>query len=252
MTSVMALEGVHVRFGGTHALQGVSLALRDGVTGLLGRNGAGKTTVLRVASGVVRPSSGVIRFRGEAVTTRADWRAVRARLGVLPQHFGYFPRFTVQETVEYCAWLRRIDSKAVPRLAQEAVARVGLQDKFRHRMGTLSGGMAQRVGIACAMVGDPAVVLLDEPSGGLDIEQRVLFREIVTQLPRDQVTLISSHLAEDIAAVCDYVLVLDRGRIRFDGTVASLCGRDGGDRVNGPDLERAYLATITSPVSTSS
>lgn len=257
---VVALLGVTVRYGRATALDDVSVSFSPGVTGLLGHNGAGKSTLMGVLTGMVRPSVGQVRLSGVPVDSRGSRTELRRSLGVLPQRFEAFPAFRVREFLEYAAWLRRLPTGETPSAIERALSLVGLTGLADRRLKDLSGGMLQRVGIACAVVHRPRVLVLDEPSNGLDIEQRAAFRDIVRSLDPGTTTIISSHLAEDIAAVCQRVVVLQQGRVVAEDTLAGLiarprpglgpAGRDGDvvDAgpvvVDGPGLEQAYLRVL--------
>lgn len=245
MPGVLEIDCVSVRFGQVEALSEVSTAFGPGVTGLLGHNGAGKSTLMGVLTGLVKPTAGRVRLDGVEVAAGAAHRDVlRRELGLLPQRFGFFPGFTVREFLEYAAWLRKLPRAEVAPAVDRALELVRLGDRQHAKMRQLSGGMAQRVGIATAVVHRPRVLVMDEPSNGLDIEQRGLFRAIVRDLDPGTVTIMSSHLAEDIAAVCDRVVVLQQGRVVADATVHELVSASPGTAVSGPELERAYLHAL--------
>lgn len=241
---VVSVHDVRVSYGRRTAIEDVSVGFEPGVTGLLGHNGAGKSTLLGVLTGLVRPTSGEVRLDGRAVRSKGGDDGLRRALGVLPQRFGFFPSFTAREFVEYAAWLRKVPRHETADAVARALELVRLQDDADRRMRELSGGMVQRVGIACAVVHRPRVLVLDEPSNGLDIAQRDIFRHIVRSLDPDTVTIISSHLAEDIAAVCGRVVVLQQGRVVADASTRELVGVDAGSAVTGPDLEQAYLRVL--------
>ncbi|GAB3805743.1 ABC transporter ATP-binding protein [Micromonospora zhanjiangensis] len=237
-------EGLVVRAGRRLAVNGLNLTLGDGVHGLLGPNGAGKTTLMRALATVLKPAGGQLSLLGDDVTGRADLRRVRRALGYLPQHFGFYPRFTVREFVEYMAWLKEMPKAVIPGAVQRAVERVGLADRADSRMKTLSGGMLRRAGIAQAIVNDPQVLLLDEPTVGLDPEQRLDFRELLREIGLDSCVLVSTHLVEDVAAACTDVVLIDQGRLVWQGSAAELAerGRDGG--VGDSATERGYAALL--------
>ncbi|MFI2757457.1 ATP-binding cassette domain-containing protein [Streptomyces echinatus] len=220
---VAAVSGVTVRYGATVALDDVSLAFPAGVTGLLGPNGAGKSTLLSLLSTARTPRSGTVALLGEQASGRARTERLRRRIGVLPQSFGFYPRFTVLEFTEYAAWLRKVPAAQRRERAVEALRLVQMNQHADRRMGALSGGMLRRVGIAQTMVNEPSLVLLDEPTVGLDPAQRVGFRSLIRQLGERCAVVMSTHLAEDVAHVCDRVAVLLAGTVRFTGTVAELC-----------------------------
>jgi len=237
-------EGLRVRAGRHMAVDGLDLALGTGVHGLLGPNGAGKTTLMRALATVLKPAGGRLELLGERVDGHADLRRVRRGLGYLPQQFGFYPRFTVREFVEYMAWLKEMPKKAVPGATQRAIERVGLAAKADARMKTLSGGMLRRAGIAQAIVNDPAVLLLDEPTVGLDPEQRLDFRELLRDVGTDSCVLVSTHLVEDVVAACTDVVLVNEGRLVFQGTPADLTSQGGhGDAGDNP-AERGYSALL--------
>ncbi|SDS70622.1 ABC transporter ATP-binding protein [Actinoplanes derwentensis] len=237
--------GLQVRAGRRHlAVDGLDLALGTGVHGLLGPNGAGKTTLMRALATAVAPAGGTLTLLGEQISARADMRRVRRGLGYLPQQFGFYPRFTVREFVEYMAWLKEMPKQVVPSAVQRAVDRVGLTAKADARMKTLSGGMLRRAGIAQAIVNDPAVLLLDEPTVGLDPEQRLDFRELLRDLGADSCVLVSTHLVEDVVAACTDVVMMNEGRVVFQGTPPDLIAQGGpGDPGDSP-AERGYSAML--------
>lgn len=242
------LQGVAVRFGDVHALQNVTLELGPGVTGLLGANGAGKSTLLGVLSGLLIPSEGLVSVDGVPLENRSTWRAWKMRIGVLPQHFRPAPRLKVRELVEYAAWLRLVPKTRAHALVSQALGVVGMSERAADQVRTLSGGMIQRLGIACAIVHQPDVLLLDEPANGLDIEQRSFFREVIRHLPAESCTLISSHLAEDIAALSSDVITLAHGQVQYVGSLSQFCGVADGVRPNAAEVEASYLSRMRSTV----
>ncbi len=237
-------EGLRVRAGRKMAVDGLDLRLGRGVHGLLGPNGAGKTTLIRSLATVLRPASGTLEVLGSPVSGQVDLRGLRRALGYLPQDFGYYKRFTVREFVEYVAWLKEMPKRDVPGAVQRAVERVGLADRADDRMKTLSGGMVRRAGIAQAIVNDPEVLLLDEPTAGLDPGQRVRFRELVQELGSDSCVVVSTHLVEDVAAACTDVVLINAGRLVFQGTPDDLAAAGGSDDVGDSPLERGYSALL--------
>ncbi|WP_372338998.1 ABC transporter ATP-binding protein [Actinoplanes sp. RD1] len=237
-------EGLRVRAGRHLAVDGLDLALGTGVHGLLGPNGAGKTTLMRALATVLRPAGGRLTLLGREVGGRGDLREVRRGLGYLPQQFGFYPRFTVREFVEYMAWLKEMPKAAVPGAVQRAIDRVGLTAKADARMKTLSGGMLRRAGIAQAVVNDPAVLLLDEPTVGLDPEQRLDFRELLRDLGTDSCVLVSTHLVEDVVAACSEVVLLNEGKLVHQGTPASLVEAGGDGHAGDSPAERGYSAIL--------
>ncbi|WP_434443817.1 ABC transporter ATP-binding protein [Lentzea sp. E54] len=231
------------RRNGRNAVNGLSLRLGRGVHGLLGPNGAGKTTLIRTLATVQPPSGGTLSLLGTPSSGRL--RPVRRRLGYLPQHFGFYKRFTVREFVEYLAWLKEMPAKEIPGAVRRALERVGLTDRADDRMKSLSGGMVRRVGIAQAIVNDPDVLLLDEPTVGLDPAQRLRFRELVAELGQHACVLISTHLVEDVAAACTDVVLVSEGSLVFQGTPADLVTAGTENHVGDSPIERGYSALIS-------
>ncbi len=239
------LQRLHQRLGRQEILHGLDLEIGTGVFGLLGPNGAGKTTLLRVLATVLRPTSGTIRLLGRDPADGAALRQIRRRLGYLPQQLGYYPNYTVFEFVEYFALLKEVPPREVRPAVARALAGVGLEDRARAKLKTLSGGMLRRVGIAQAIVNEPALLLLDEPTVGLDLEQRVAFRSLLREMGERSTVFVSTHLVEDIAAACTEVGLMESGRIVFRGSPVDLtalgaAGTSAGDSA----LERGYGAAI--------
>jgi ABC-2 type transport system ATP-binding protein len=233
------------RFGRTQAVAGVSLTGGPGVFGLLGPNGAGKTSLLRMMATVLPPTSGRMRLLGRDPGAYAPRREIRRRLGYLPQNLGYYPGFTVAEFVEYFALLKDMPASQVPRAVATAVERVGLGNRARAKLRTLSGGMLRRAGIAQAIVNEPELLLLDEPTAGLDPEQRMEFRALLRQFGERATVIVSTHLVEDVGAACTEVALMDKGKIVFHGTPADLVARgEGSDAAGDAPLERGYSAVL--------
>ena len=232
-------EGLKVRAGRTMAVDGLDLSLGKGVHGLLGPNGAGKTTLIRSLATVLKPVAGKLTLLGTG-----DQRSLRRRIGYLPQDFGYYKRFTVREFVEYLAWLKEMSKKDIPGAVQWAIERVGLADRADAKLKTLSGGMVRRAGIAQAIVNSPDILLLDEPTAGLDPGQRVRFRELIGELGHDSCVLVSTHLVEDVAAACDDVVLFAAGKLVFQGTPDDLAAAGGAEHVGDSPIERGYSALL--------
>lgn len=216
-------DGLTMRYGSKLALDDVTFALHGGVTGLLGPNGAGKTTLLRILATVAAPDQGSLTVLGHDPATAAGRRAARRELGYLPQNPGFHNHFTAFAFVDYVAVLKELTGK---RRRHDEVARVleevGLREHQSLKIRKMSGGMRQRVGLAAALVGGPALVILDEPTVGLDPQQQLRFRELIAELGATRTVLLSTHQTEDVMTVCRRVIVLDRARIRFAGTPAEL------------------------------
>ena len=221
------------KFGRVRAVAGVNLEAGPGVFGLLGPNGAGKTSLLRMMATALPPTSGTMRLLGRDPGAYGPRREIRRRLGYLPQTLGYYPGFTVAEFVEYFALLKDMPPRQVPRAVAAAIEQVGL------------GGMLRRAGIAQAIVNEPELLLLDEPTAGLDPEQRVAFRALLRDFGQRATVIVSTHLVEDVGAACAEVALMDGGRIVFHGTPAELIARGEGSSAAGDaPLERGYSAAL--------
>jgi ABC-2 type transport system ATP-binding protein len=193
---------------------------------------------------VIQPSSGRVRLLGRDPGGYGPRREIRRRLGYLPQNLGYYPGFTVLEFVEYFALLKEMPSAKVPGAVAAAVERVDLGGKARAKLRTLSGGMLRRVGIAQAIVNDPELLLLDEPTAGLDPEQRVQFRELLRDIGERATVVVSTHLVEDVGAACTEVALMDQGKVVFHGTPDELTSRGIGHDTGDAPLERGYSAVL--------
>jgi ABC-2 type transport system ATP-binding protein len=222
-TAAISADGLSRQYGTNRALDGVDLTLERGITGLLGPNGAGKTTLLSILATVNEPDAGRVSVFGLDPRQPAERVEIRRRLGYLPQELGYHRHFKVAAFLDYMAILKEITDR---RLRADEVARVlaavGMEQRAGTRIRALSGGMRQRLGIAQALLGEPDLLILDEPTAGLDPEQRLRFRELLSDLPKDPAIVLSTHQADDITAICPRVVVLLQGRIHFNGTPAAL------------------------------
>ena len=232
------------RFGRNQAVAGVSLQAGPGVFGLLGPNGAGKTTLLRMMATVIPPTTGRLRLLDRDPGAYGPRREVRRRLGYLPQNLGYYPGFTVAEFVEYFALLKEMPAGRVPGAVATAIERVDLGGTAKAKLRTLSGGMLRRVGIAQAIVNEPELLLLDEPTAGLDPEQRVHFRALLRELGQRATVVVSTHLVKDVGAACTQVALMDQGRIVFIGTPGELTARGTEHGTGDAPLERGYTAVL--------
>ncbi|MDQ3569202.1 MAG: ATP-binding cassette domain-containing protein [Actinomycetota bacterium] len=223
MEHTVVAEGVVKRYRSATVLDHVDVTAGPGITGLLGPNGAGKTTLLRTIATVLRPDEGRIRAFGLDPGDETQRREIRRRLGYQPQEPGFFQNFTVLAFLDYVAILKELTGREDRRReVRRVVDLVDLGAVANRKIRKLSGGMRQRVALAQALLGQPQLLILDEPTAGLDPEQRLRFREVVSQVAADYTVLLSTHQTDDVAAVCDRVVVLHEGRVRFEGTPTEL------------------------------
>lgn len=194
------------------AVNEVNLRLTKGINGLLGANGAGKTTLMRMLCGTLIPTFGSISLDGLDVSSE-DYRAV---LGYLPQDFGYYPDFTGTDFLLYLAALKGLSKSHAKRKAAELLRLVGLESVGRKKIKTYSGGMKQRLGIAQALLNDPWLLVVDEPTAGLDPQERVRFRNLITELGKDTIVLLSTHIVSDVESIADHMLMMSDGNVVFD------------------------------------
>ena len=226
----LVLEGVSQRYpGGRTALDDVSLTLGPGVVGLLGPNGAGKTTLMRIVTGILRPTAGRVEVGSHDLASSAGRAAVKRTLGYLPQELALYPDLTGWEMLDYIGLLKGIDDKRA-RHAQIAalLARVGLERHAQRRIGTYSGGLRRRVGIAQVLLGDPRLIVVDEPTAGLDPEERMRFRALLGSLGSDRIVILSTHILDDVAQSCATVAVLHEGRLLYHGATTGLAAHAAG------------------------
>jgi ABC-2 type transport system ATP-binding protein len=221
--TTVEISGVEKRFGRTRALAGVSFDAEPGITGLLGPNGAGKTTLLRMLATVLSPDAGVLRVFGRDPGNSQDRLAIRRRLGYMPQEPGFHRNFTAFEFVDYVAILKEmVDRRPRHDEVRRVLDLVDLGSVSRKKIKALSGGMRRRVALAQALLGEPDLLVLDEPTAGLDPEQRLRFREVVSDMAERRTVILSTHQTEDVAALCRRVVVIDHGVSLFDGAPREL------------------------------
>ncbi|HUP86420.1 MAG TPA: ATP-binding cassette domain-containing protein [Acidimicrobiales bacterium] len=219
----ITITGLTKRFGPTTALDSLDLTFAPGVNGLLGPNGAGKTTMLRILATVLAPDQGRVDVLGSDPRDGAGRLSVRRRLGYLPQEPGFHRQFSAFDFVDYVAILKEwADRRTRHEEVRRVLTLVGLDPVMHKRISQLSGGMRRRVGIAQALIGRPDLLVLDEPTAGLDPEQRLRFRELLGTESAGATVLLSTHQTDDVAALCHNVVVLLEGRVRFSGTPAGL------------------------------
>ena len=208
---------------GTVALEQISTALGAGtVHGLLGPNGAGKSTFLRLCATLEQPSVGSLTVMDWNIADRDECRNIRRHLGYLPQAFQLYDELNCEEFLAYAGTMKELAARAMRREVQRVLEAVNLSQEARKRIGTLSGGMKQRVGLAQALLGQPRVLILDEPTSGLDPQERSSLRRLLAAMAEECLILLSTHIVEDVAQICSHVVVLQQGRLAFQGTPATL------------------------------
>lgn len=207
--------------GGVTALDAIDLTIPPGVFGLLGPNGSGKTTLMRILATLLEPSAGEAYIDGHDV--RLHKAAIRRMLGYMPQEFGFYPSLTVYETLDYFGLLCRINDPSERRSrVEQSLGRANLNEVAGRRVSTLSGGMKQRLGIAQALLNDPSVLIVDEPTAGLDPEERIRLRNMLVELAAGRIVILSTHIVSDVSVTAEGLAILHRGRLLFAGPVTEL------------------------------
>ena len=213
------IEGLNQYYGRKQALKDVNLYIKTGMFGLLGRNGAGKTTLMKVLATLLKKSEGNVSICGIPVE---DAREIRRIVGYLPQEFSMYPNMTVYEAMDYLGVLSGMDQKSRKQKIPKLLYKVNLQEDQKKKVKALSGGMKRRLGIAQAILHDPKILIVDEPTAGLDPEERVRFRNLLCEIAKDRIVILSTHIVGDIEATCEDIAVLDEGSLIYQGTVAEL------------------------------
>ena len=240
---MLRIESVSKTYpGGVRALTDVSLQIPPGMFGLLGPNGAGKTTLMRAVATLSEPDEGRISFGELDVLRQKD--AVRRILGVLPQEFGVYPRVSAQTLLDHLAVLKGF-TQAKPRreIVDHLLRITNLWDIRKRKLGTFSGGMRQRFGIAQALIGDPRLIIVDEPTAGLDPEERARFLRLLSEIGEDVVVVLSTHIVDDVSDVCQGMAILVDGRVRSQGDPRTVLDTLGGT-IRGKTVSREALAAI--------
>lgn len=207
----LVFENISKVYKDAVALNRVDLSMSSGVYGLLGPNGAGKTTMMKIMTDLIPPSTGRVLLDGQDVATMGA--SFRKKLGYLPQDFGVYPNFTAEQFLLYIARLKGLSKYEAKRQTDSLLVMVGLEEKARSKLKGFSGGQKQRVGIAQALLGDPEILVLDEPTAGLDPEERIRFRGIISGLSQQKIVLLSTHIVSDIEAIANRVILLKKGSV---------------------------------------
>ncbi|WP_026673323.1 ABC transporter ATP-binding protein [Alkalihalobacterium bogoriense] len=207
----LSIQHVSKKYGTKKALQDINLKLKPGVLGLLGPNGAGKSTLMRLLATIENPSEGTILWNG--VQTTEDPNYLRKELGYLPQDFGVYPNMNPVEFLEYMAALKGLEKSSAKKRIDELLVALNLENEKRRLLGRFSGGMKQRVGIAQALLNDPSLLIIDEPTVGLDPEERIRFRNLLSTLSSNRIIILSTHIVTDIESIAPSIAVLSRGHL---------------------------------------
>lgn len=247
METEIILNHVNKFYGKKQALCDVNLHIEQGMFGLLGRNGAGKTTLMKVITTLLPASSGEINVCGISVKEQGK---VRSIIGYLPQDFSMYGNMTAYEAMDYLGVLSGLDKNTRKKRILELLERVNLQNNKRTKVKAMSGGMKRRLGIAQAILHDPKVLIVDEPTAGLDPEERVRFRNLLSEIADDRIVILSTHIVGDIEATCEKIAVMDAGDIIFNGTVTELLEQAEGkiytatvSKMEIEDIKKRYLVT---------
>jgi len=210
----LELKNITRVFGEKEAVKDINIVFRPGIYGLLGANGSGKTTLMRMICGILQPSNGEIFYNGENILKVGD--GYRAKLGYLPQDLGYYPDFTARDFMYYMAALKGIEKKEARERIKVLLEQMNLADVARKKIRTFSGGMRQRLGIAQALLNEPDILILDEPTAGLDPKERAKFRNIVEKFAMEKIVILSTHIVSDINHIADIVLMMKKGEVILD------------------------------------
>jgi len=228
----LTMQNLSKHYGSKIAVDGFEASIGSGVHALLGANGSGKTTLMRMICDVLRPTSGSILLDGTSITVMGE--QYRELIGYLPQDFGYYPNFTGWDFMMYLAALKGLPKLTAQNRCEELLRMVGLFDVRKKKIKTYSGGMRQRIGIAQALINDPAILILDEPTAGLDPKERTKFRNIIDELGRKRIVLLSTHIVSDVEQIADNIMIMKNGKLVLHDTPKNT-------KQIAPNLEELYL-----------
>lgn len=212
------IQNLSKRYGSKAAVNGINCQLKTGVNALLGANGAGKTTFMQMLCGILPPTEGTILWRNKPI----GGENYRGCLGYLPQDFGFYPNFTGMDFLLYIAALKGIPKAEAKKRSMELIRLVGLEGKEKKKLKSYSGGMKQRIGIAQTMLNRPEILILDEPTAGLDPKERVRFRNLISQVGKSSIIILSTHIVSDVEEIADQILLMKDGQLIASGTKENL------------------------------
>ncbi|AKL96588.1 ABC-type multidrug transport system, ATpase component [Clostridium aceticum] len=218
---MLTIHNVSKNFGSFSALRNINLEFQNGVYGLLAPNGAGKTTLIKMITTLLSPSAGEILYDAQDIFKRGE--AYRDILGYLPQQFGYYKNYSPEQYLLYLAALKGIESKLAKEKVKELLKLVALEDVTNKKMKKFSGGMIQRVGIAQAMLNDPKILILDEPTAGLDPKERVRFRNLLTDLSRERIVILSTHIVSDVESIANEIIMIKDKEVLYKDSIRNIC-----------------------------
>lgn len=216
---MLEIKDLYKNFKKKEVLKGINISFQPGVYGLLGVNGSGKTTLMRCIVGLYNIKKGNMNFQGKEITNST---IISKSIGYLPQRFGLFKELKVYEMLEYFSVLKKLPKQSINSYIKESLRIVNLEDRINDKISTLSGGMIRRLGIAQAILGDPKIIIFDEPTAGLDPEERLRFKNLLSQIKKDKIVIISTHIVEDVEACCNEIIIMNDGNILWSGNSEDL------------------------------
>lgn len=215
----LIIENMNKKYKDCHAVKNVNVSLKPGIHALLGANGSGKTTLMRLICGLLK-GQGSVHF--DDIDMSEEYELFASHIGYMPQHFGYYPHYTVKEFLDYMAIIKNLNQDYSEKRIQDLSKELGLSDKLNKKMKTLSGGMLRRVGIIQALLNEPDILILDEPTAGLDPKERIIFRNLIASLSTSTIVLLSTHIVSDIESIADDILIMKEGEIIMHGAYDEL------------------------------
>ncbi|WP_252232302.1 ABC transporter ATP-binding protein [Clostridium sp. ZBS15] len=219
---IIEIKGLEKKFNkNTIALKNIDLSIGNGIFGLLGKNGSGKTTLMRIITTLMEPTKGQVNILGLEAKTK-NYSEIKKNIGYLPQEFGFYKDFTVLEILNYISILSNIDKSLVKEKIEKVLKNVGMYNDRKKKYKELSGGMKRRVGLAQAMLNNPKILIVDEPTAGVDPEERIKIRNLLNEYSQDNTVLFSTHIVEDIENTCNKLAILNEGKLIFNGDLSSL------------------------------